>query len=85
MPKEYRSEEDDQKHHYMRVWRTAAWREFQQGVYGHVKPKLITFGHNIKGLELLHGGKAPRDTEPQVAWKHRPLQDRIAESSTWSE
>ena len=57
----------------MSVWRTAAWREFQQGVYGHVKPKLITFGHNIKGFALLHGGKAPRDTESQVADQVRPM------------
>ena len=95
-PKEYRSEEDILKHQYMSVWRTAAWRGFQhkyqltmtsfeQGAYGHVKPKPTTFGHNIKGFELLHGGKAPREKDSQVAWKDRPLQDRIAESSTWSE
>ena len=79
-PKEYRSEVDVEKHQYMSVWRTAAWRHFQekyqlvltsfeQGAYGHSRPKPTTFAHNTKGFEELHGAKA----------------DRIAESSTWSE
>ena len=95
-PKEYRSEEDVKKHQYMSVWRTAAWRAFQekyqmmltpfeQGAYGHVKPKPTSFGHNIKGFELLQGAKTPPTCEHRVAWKDRPLPDRIAESSTWSE
>ena len=95
-PKEYRSEEDVKKHQYMSVWRTAAWRAFQekyqltltsfeQGAYGHVKPKPTSFGHNIKGFELLQGAKTPPTCEHRVAWKDRSLSDRIAESSTWSE
>ena len=85
-PKEYRSEEDILKHQYMSVWRTAAWRGFQhkyqltmtsfeQGAYGHVKPKPTTFGHNIKGFELLHGGKAPR--EKTLRWHGKTVLFKI--------
>ena len=94
-PKEYRSEQDIQQHQYMSVWRMASWQHFQekyklmrtsfeQGAFGHVKPKPTTITHNINGLEELQGAKAPRDCH-QGGWKDRPLQERIQESATWAQ
>ena len=94
-PKEYRSEQDIQQHQYMSVWRMASWQHFQekyklmrtsfeQGAFGHVKPKPTTIAHNINGLEELQGAKAPRDCH-QGGWKDRPLQERIQESATWAQ
>ena len=94
-PKEYRSEQDIQQYQYMSVWRMASWQHFQekyklmrtsfeQGAFGHVKPKPTTIAHNINGLEELQGAKAPRDCH-QGGWKDRPLQERIQESATWAQ
>ena len=95
-PREYRSAEDVAKHDYMSVWRTKEWQRFQdrfnmmktsfeQGAFGHKKPKPTTFGHNISGLEELDGAKSSPEVRHQTDWKDLSLQERIAESSTWSE
>ena len=58
-PREYRSNQDVQRHGYMNIWRMAAWKSFaakygfrhtsfEQGTYGHVKPKPTTAAHNIR-------------------------------------
>eukprot|EP00435_Cladocopium_sp_Y103_P025555 s2799_g6.t1 len=94
-PKEYRSQQDVDQHHYMSIWRTAAWRHFQnkyaltltsfeQGAYGHQKPKPTTFAHNISGFEALQGAKTQRDRH-EKHWQDQPLQERIQESATWAE
>ncbi|CAL1144503.1 unnamed protein product [Cladocopium goreaui] len=95
-PCEYRSQQDVNKYKFMSVWRTTAWKHFQekyelvitsfeQGAYGHVKPKPTSFGHNITGFEQLHGAKTQREPGHQDTWRHQSLPQRIAESATWSE
>ena len=93
-PKKYRSQQDIDKHHYMSVWRTAAWQLFQakynltltsfeQGAFGHTKPKPTTFAHNLQGFEELEGAKAERQSQ-ELCWRDRPLQERLQESATWA-
>ena len=95
-PCEYRSQQDVNKYKFMSVWRTTAWKHFQekyelvitsfeQGAYGHVKPKPTSFGHNITGFEQLHGAKTQREPGHQDTWRHQSVPQRIAESATWSE
>eukprot|EP00435_Cladocopium_sp_Y103_P041969 s1529_g11.t1 len=95
-PREYRSPEDVAKYEFMSVWRTDAWKRFQeqhgmlltsfeQGAFGHAKPKPTTVGHNIDGIEQLHGAKTQRDPLQADGWVHKSLSERMAESSTWSE
>eukprot|EP00435_Cladocopium_sp_Y103_P063966 s1182_g25.t1 len=61
-----------------------AMTSFEQGAYGHEKPKPTTFAHNINGFEGLHGAKSQRDGF-DVSWKDRPLQERLQQSATWAE
>ena len=93
-PKEYRSQQDIDQHHYMSIWRTTEWRHFQekyaltltsfeQGAYGHAKPKPTTFAHNIPGFDDLRGAKTQRDRHEQN-WQDLPLQERMQESATWA-
>eukprot|EP00435_Cladocopium_sp_Y103_P020783 s1047_g5.t1 len=95
-PREYRRPEDVAKYEFMSVWRTDAWKRFQerhgmlltsleQGAFGHAKPKPTTVGHNIDGIEQLHGAKTQRDPLQGDGWVHKSLSERMAESSTWSE
>eukprot|EP00435_Cladocopium_sp_Y103_P000739 s1161_g1.t1 len=94
-PKEYRSQDDVSKHGYMSVWRTAAWRHFQerynmvltsfeQGAFGHVKPKPTTLGHNLEGLHQLHGAVTDRNQLGPQLWKDKSLQQRLEETATWA-
>ena len=39
----------------------------------------------MTGLEQLEGAKSPREVHQQSPWLERPLQERLASSSTWSE
>ena len=95
-PREYRSSEDVEKHRYMSVWRTQAWQSFQerykmqltnfeQGAFGHCKPKPTTMAHNIQGIEQLDGAKAPPDLRQGQAWKELSLEERMKESASWSQ
>ena len=95
-PREYRSSEDVEKHRYMSVWRTQAWQSFQerykmqlthfeQGVFGHCKPKPTTMAHNIQGIEQLDGARAPPDLRQGQAWKELSLEERMKESASWSQ
>eukprot|EP00435_Cladocopium_sp_Y103_P060736 s85_g22.t1 len=94
-PKEYRSPEDVSKHGYMSVWRTEAWRcfqdrynmmltSFEQGAFGHAKPKPTTLGHNLDGLHQLHGATVDRSALGPQLWKDKPLPERLEESATWA-
>ena len=94
-PKEYRPQQDIDKHHYMSIWRTTAWKlfqakynltltSFQQGAFGHPKPKPTTFAHNLQGFEELEGAKAVYEN-PDHGWRDRPLEERIQESATWAQ
>ena len=67
-PKEYRTPEEVALKGFMSVFRTMAWRHFQekyaihltsfeQGAYGHRKPKPTTLAHNIDGVDQLGGAK----------------------------
>jgi len=80
---------------YMSVWRTAAWQLFQarckltltsfeQGAFGHTKPKPTTFAHDLQGFEELEGAKALRRSQ-ELCWQDRPLEERLQESATWAQ
>ena len=62
-PKEYRPQQDIEKHQYMSVWRMAAWKSFQdkygltstsfeQGAFGHLKPSLQLLLTILRALRI---------------------------------
>ena len=73
----------------MAAWKSFAAKyglrhtSFEQGAYGHVKPKPTTAAHNIDGLDELQGAQAPR-TNVESKRQEKTLEERMAESSTWA-
>ena len=95
-PKEYRPKEEVQRKKYMSIFRTQEWQRFQeahelqmtnfeQGAFGHCRPKPTTFAHNINGMEQLDGAKAPEIERSADEWRQLPLQDRMRDSASWAQ
>lgn len=80
---------------YMANWRTQEWKafaskygmtlvDFDQGCKGHPKRKPTTLGTNMTELYDLHGMRGDGFNPDKEARDKKTLQERCAESRTWS-
>ena len=95
-PAEYRSKEDVEEWGFMSIFRTEEWKIFQQqhqlrlvhfeqGAFGHKRPKPTTFAHNIDGFDALDGATMSSPESSNDSWRELPLEDRMKASAQWAE
>ena len=95
-PREYRSAEDVDRFEFMSIWRTREWKHFEekyqlrltsfeQGAFGHARPKPTSFGHNIDGIEQLQGATMSKQRSSGESWSGLSLEERLAETAAWAD